>query len=174
MAKINIAISAAENLLALVNEANPALNATQSQVTLGVPSVAAGTAGRNTSITLTAIDNEGFSGTQTFAYTRQALVAGGAIATAKDIPVAIASGDTQAQVLTKAATSLGLLESELNFSDFEAPVNEDTAGSATLTAKADSLLYTGSYEVVLSVPDSDVPLDDAAPTTDLDGFEPEA
>lgn len=174
MAKVNLAISAAENVLALVNAANPSLNATLSQVTLGNPSTAAGTGGRNTSITFTAIADQGFSGSQTFSYTRQALAAGQAIATAKDLPVTIAQGDSDAQILTKAATALGLLESQIQIGNVVQPTDESTPGSADITPIANSLLYTGSYEVILALPDADVPLNEAASTTDLDGFEPEA
>ena len=174
MAKINPAITAAENVLALVNAANPSLNATLSQVTLGNPSAVAGTGGRNTSITFTAVANQGFSGSQTFSYTRQALAAGAAIATAKDLPVTIAEGDSNAQILTKVATALGLLESQVQIGNVVQPTDEATPGSADITPIANCLLYTGSYEVILALPDTDVPLNEAAATTDLDGFEAEA
>jgi len=173
MAKVNIAITAAANVLALINAANPSLNATAAQITPGSVVSEAGTGGRNTSITYTAVDNQGFSGTQTFSYTRRALTAGEGIATAKAIPVVIAEGDTDAQVLTKVATALGLIESEISLSNIVRPVDEDTNGSADVVADAGSLLYTGTFAAVLSVPDADVPLNEAASVTDLDGFDAE-
>lgn len=173
MAKINTGISALENVLALINAANPGLNATLEQIGNAPPTVSAGTGGRNTAITFTAIENEGFSGSQTYSYTRRALAAGEAIATAKAIPVVIADTDTDAQVKTKVATALGLIESQISLSDIVRPVNEDTNGSADVDAIAASLLYTGTYAVVLTVPDADVPLDEASPNTDLDGFDAE-
>jgi hypothetical protein len=173
MAKVNTSITAAANVLALINAANPSLNATEAQITAGVPTAAAGTGGRNTTITYTAIDNQGFSGTQTFSYTRQALVAGQGIATAKAVPVQILEGDTDAQVKTKVATALGLIESEISLSDIVRPVDESTPGSADVDAIANSLLYTGTYAVTLTVPDADVPLNEAASVTDLDGFDAE-
>jgi hypothetical protein len=174
MAKVNLTLSASANVLALINAANPALNATDTQVTLGTPSVAAGTGGRNTSLIVTAVSNQGFSGEQIFAYTRQALASGAAIATAKAVPFAIAPGDTNAQILTKAATALGLLESELTLANIVQPVNETTPGSADVVANVASLLYTGTYAATLTVPDADVPLDEAATVTDLSGFDAEA
>lgn len=174
MAKINPSITAQENVLALVNSANAGLNATLAKVTVGAPSVAAGTGGRNTSVTFTAIANQGFSGSQTFSYTRLALASGQAIAAAKDIPVVIAASDTDNQVKTKIATALGLLESEFTLSNIVRPVNEDTPGSADVVANVSSLLYTGTYAAVLDIPDADVPLDEAATTTDLSGFDAEA
>jgi len=174
MAKVNLALTASANVLALINAANPALNATDTQVTLGTPSVEAGTGGRNTSLIVTAIDNQGFSGTQTFAYTRQALASGAAVATAKAVPFAIAPGDTNAQILTKAATALGLLESELTIANVVQPTNETTPGSADIVANVASLLYTGTYAATLTVPDADVPLSSVATVTDLSGFDAEA
>lgn len=174
MAKVNLALTASANVLALINAANPALNATAAQITLGVPSVAAGTGGRNTSIIVTAIADQGFSGEQIFAYTRQALASGAAIAAAKAVPFGIAPGDSDAVILTKAAAALGLLESELTIANVVQPVDENTPGSADIVAKVGSLLYTGTYGAALTVPDTDVPLDEAAPVTDLSGFDAEA
>ena len=173
MAKVNIALSGPANILALVNAANPTLNATAAQVTIGNPSVVAGTGGRNTAITLTAVDNQGFSGTQTFAYTRQALASGGAIAAAKDVPVVVAPADDAEAAFTKVVAALGLVATEVTAGAFTAPVNEDTPGSIVVNPIANSLLYTGSYTAVLDVPDADVPLSEAASTTDLSGFDAE-
>lgn len=173
MAKINLSLTAQENILALINAANPALNATLEQVTVGVPSVAAGAAGRNTSVTFTAIADQGFSGSQTFSYTRRALAAGEAIATAKAVPVQILESDNDAQVAAKVATALGLLASEISLASIVRPTNENTPGSADVVADTDSLLYTGTYAVELTVPDADIPLDEAASVTDLDGFDAE-
>lgn len=173
MAKVNLALTASANVLALINAANPALNATAAQVTLGVPSTASGTGGRNTSLIVTAIADQGFSGEQIFSYTRQALASGAAIAAANAVPFGIVPGDTDVQILTKAATQLGLLESELTIENVVQPVDENTAGSADIVAKVGSLLYTGTFAASITVPDTDVPLDEAASVTDLSGFDAE-
>lgn len=172
--KVNIALTAAANLLAALNGDNVGLGASAANVTFGAPSVAVGAGGRNTEVVITAIANQGFSGTKTISYTRQALAAGAAIATAKAVPFGIVAGDTDAQILTKAATALGLIEAELTIADVVQPVDETTNGSANIVAKATSLLYTGTFAAELTVPDADVPLDEAITTSDLTAFEPEA
>lgn len=173
MAKINLALTAQENILALINAANPALNATLAQVSVGVPSAVAGAGGRNTEVTFTAILDQGFSGSQTFAYTRRALAAGEAIATAKAVPVQILESDNDAQVAAKVATALGLLASEISLDSIVRPTSENNPGSADVVANVNSLLYTGTYAVELTIPDADVPLAEAASVTDLDGFDAE-
>lgn len=173
MAKINTAISAQENVLALVNAANPGLNATLAQVSIGLPVVAAGTAGRNTEVTVTAVVDQGFSSSVVVAYTRRALSVGQAIATAKAVPVQILESDTDAQVLSKVATALGLIEAEVSLANIVRPTNENSPGSADVSADGDSLLYTGVYSVELTVPDADVPLDEAVVVTDMNGFDAE-
>ena len=171
--KVDITKSASANLLAALNLDNVGLNATEAQVTFGLPSVVSGTAGRNTQVTITAVANQGFAGTKDVTYTRQALVAGEGIATAKAVSVLIVAGDTDAQVLTKVATALGLVESEVSLANIVRPVDESTPGSADVVADTDSLLYTGTFAAVLTVADADVSLEDAITTDELNSFEAE-
>lgn len=174
--KINLQLSAVANFLAILNAANPGKNFSETNLTLGAPQEQTeGAGGRNTSVLLTAIQDAGFSGTRTVNYTRQSLTVGGAIATAKAVDVLVLGTDTDAEILTKVAGALGLMESELTISDVVIPANEnDASGTATITASATSLLYTGAYNVQLEVADVDVPLNDAITVIDLDGFEAEA
>jgi len=172
--KINLALSALANVFALLNDANPGKGFSETNVTLAAPEVAAGNGGRNTSVLLTAIVDAGYSGTATANYTRQELVAGGAIATAKDVDVAILPSDTDAVILTKVATALGLLESELTIADLIAPTSENNPGTADIVANVDSYLYVGTYSVTLTIPDEDIPLSEALAVSDLNGFEAEA
>lgn len=171
MAKVNLAISAAENVLSLINASNQGLNATIANVVLGTPAASV-TGVRNTSITLSAVTGLGFKDAQTFAYGRQALAAGAAIATSKGNSVEVAVGDDDQVILAKAATALGLLVSELSISNVVQAVDSATPGSASITAPDTSLLYTGSFAIVLTVPAVSLP--DAAPNTDAGGFDPEA
>lgn len=172
--KINLQLSPVANFLAILNAANPGKNFSEANLTLGAPTeLVGGNGGRNTSILLTAVQDAGFSGTRTVNYTRQPLAVGRAIATAKATDVLVLGTDTEAEILTKVAGALGLLESELTLSDVEIPANENNDGSAVITAKASSLLYVGSYTVTLEVADTDVPLNDAITTVDLDGFDAE-
>jgi len=171
--KVNIALTAAANLLAALNGDNVGLGASAANVTFGAPAVVAGAGGRNTEVVITAIADQGFSGTQVISYTRQALSAGAAIATLKAVPFGIAPGDTNAQILTKAAAALGLIEDELTIADVVQPVDENTPGSANIVAKVTSLLYTGTFAAELTVPDADVPLNEAITNSDLTSFDAE-
>ena len=112
--KINIALSASANLLALLNEAHPGKNFSQTNVTVGTPVANPGNGGRNTSIDLTAVQDQGYSGVTTVNYTRLALAPAAAIATAKAVDINITLQDDQAAILTKVAQVLGLVESELD------------------------------------------------------------
>jgi hypothetical protein len=173
--KLNIALSAVANVLGAINAANTAVSLalTEAQVTFAAPAVTAGTAGRNTSITLTGVNGQGVEGSRTFSYTRQSLAAG-AVASTAPASVTTAPGDTEAASLTKVATALGLLAGEFTSSAFTAPADMTTPGTITLTANAASLVYTGARTVALNFPDSDVDFATLAPTTDLDGFDAEA
>lgn len=172
--KINIALSASANLLALLNEAHPGKNFSQTNVTVGTPVANPGNGGRNTSIDLTAVQDQGYSGVTTVNYTRLALAPAAAIATAKAVDINITLQDDQAAILTKVAQVLGLVESELELSDLDEPTSENNPGSVNVNAKVGSLLYTGTYAATLTVSDSDVPLPTAVTNPDLNGFEPEA
>lgn len=172
--KVNLLLSPVANLLAVLNAANPGKSFNETNVSFGVPAdLVGGNGGRNTSIEITALQDAGFSGTATVNYTRQALIVGGAIATAKAVKVLVMGTDTEAEILTKVATSLGLMESEITIGGVTIPVNENNDGEATITAVAGSLLYTGNYLVTLEVADVDVPLTTAITTFDLDGFDAE-
>jgi hypothetical protein len=167
--KVNAAKSAIQNILDLVNGANAGQTITSAQVTVGAPSVVAGTGGRNTEVTLTAIAD--YTGTQTYAYTRRS-IATDAVASTAPAKVDTLVDDDQAESVVKVLAALGLVAGEFDYSAFSAPVDADTDGSITLTAKATSLLYTGVRVVPLSL--ADTSLASATPVTDLDGFEAEA
>jgi hypothetical protein len=167
--KVNAAKSAIQNILDLINGVNVGQVITEAQVTVGNPSVVAGTGGRNTEVTLTAIAD--YTGTQTYAYTRRS-IATDAVASTAPAKVDTLVDDDQAESVVKVLAALGLVAGEFDYSAFSAPVDMDTDGSVTLTAKATSLLYTGVRVVPLSL--ADVSLSSATPVTDLDGFEAEA
>lgn len=173
--KINLALSDIANVLAVVNDTNQAsnLNLTADQVTFGTVQTVAGTAGRNSEITLTGVNGKGVEGSRTFAYTRQSLDAG-AVASTAPTEVIVQDGDNAATVMGKVVTALGLLPGQVESSDFVAPADVDTNGSITLNALSDSLVYVGSRAVVVKLPDTDVAFATLAPETDLNGFEAEA
>lgn len=172
--KVNIAISAKANILAAINAANVAssTNITEAQVTFGVATAAAGTAGRNTTVQLTGIDGQGIEGSRTFSYTRQPL-SGGAIPTDAPAFVSILQADTRPQVLAKVITALGLLAAEIEDLSYTAPVDISTPGTMQIAAVANSYLYYDLLDVEIRLADLDVAFATIAPITDLDAFEAE-
>lgn len=171
--KVNAANTAIQNLVALVVDANPGLTLAPAQVTVGAPSVFAGTAGRNTQVTLTAVANAGFSGTKTIDYTRLGVLTGTATAAAEAAAGIVVDVDaTDVEVKALLVAQFGLVADQVEVEDLVLPVNESTPGSITLAAVADSLLYVGNEVVVLTVADADVPLGDAVTNDQMDGFEP--
>lgn len=173
--KVNIAISPKANVLAAINAANAAssTNITEAQVTFGAVSVSAGTAGRNSSVTLTGVDGQGIEGSRTFAYTRQPL-SGGAIPTNAPAFVTIAEDDTRPQVLVKVCAALGLMASEIEDISYTAPVDLATPGTMQVAAIVGSYLYYDLKDVEIRLADTDVAFATVAPITDLDAFEAEA
>lgn len=171
--KINAANSAIQNLLALVIDANSGLALTESQFTVGAPSVFVGTAGRNAQITLTAVPNAGFSGSKTVDYTRLGVLTGTATAAAEATAgIVVGPAATAAEVKALLVAQFGLVADQVEVADLVLPVDEDTPGSITLAAVAGSLLYVGNEAVVLTVADADVPLETAIANDQLNGFEP--
>jgi len=171
--KINAANSAIQNVLDLVIDANSGLALTSAKVTVGAPSVFAGTAGRNTQVTLTAVANAGFSGTKVVDYTRLGVLTGTATAAAEAAAgIVVAPAATAAEVKAILVAQFGLVADQVEVADLVLPVNESTPGSITLAAVAGSLLYVGNESVILTVADADVPLEDAVTNDQLNGFEP--
>jgi len=177
MAKINASLSALDNLLALVNAANTGQTITDTQVTAGVPSVKSDTGdGRNTTVQLSAVAGQGYTGNVSVNYTRRGL--NDSVLSPVDSYTAT-TGDTADAILTAIATQLGLVKAELQLED---PANPGVALSgaqsgnqATLdvVAKAGSLLYVdGSLQAItMTWQAPSVPLSTAVSVTDLGGFD---
>lgn len=168
--QINVAKTAFANLIDLVNDANAGLNLTTAQVTAGTPSaVAPDGAGRNTEVVLTAVTGQGYATgtTKTVKYERLGMLSGIATPPAK---VEVAEGDTLAQVKTKVATALGLVDADIVASALTMPVDPETDGSVTIDAATNSLLYVAGDEViVLNFPWPD--LNASITVTDLNGYD---
>lgn len=166
--KINTGVSALQNLIALILADNEGTALTEAQFTAGAPAVIAGEEGRNTSVTLTAVEGEGYAGSVTFNYTRLDLNSGVAVPVTS---VQIAEGDDLAAATAAVVAAMGLVADEVTASDFEAPVGE-TAGSIVITAVAGSLLYTGEPVIIeLTVPAPATPdMSETFAVTDLNGF----
>lgn len=176
--KVNLTISAAANILALVkgtagNE-TAAASLTSAMFTIGNPTVRTPDANpSNTTVVLTAVAGQGIAAgsTKTITYKRNAL-------DSKQTPpgnVIVVAGDTEAQVKTKIATAYGLLESELIFSAITVPA-EGATETVTVEVAATSLLYVDADGIVVTIENPAEPADfnSFVPQGQLDGFDPEA
>jgi hypothetical protein len=173
MAQINPSLTALGNLLAAVNTANTGQTITTAQVTAGTANVqAADGEGRNTNVVLTAVANQGYTGTVTVSYIRLGLATSIA---SPNWNFAGSSGQTAASIISALATTNNLVATELQL---ENPTNNDViAGPITnepatlnLVSITGSLLYVdGSTETITFT--WTVPLSTAVATTALEGFD---
>lgn len=183
--KIDPSKTAVENLLAMVDSLNPTGPTLPSQITVGVPQVAAdpNNTSNNTSVEITAVAGQGFKNNQTVFYERITLDAEVATpATAVDVP----NSATPTDILASVATHYGFVLSEISwFANPEAPGDTFPVNSVETIQCSGSLLYqdgTGSVElnwlgpafqdaVVADAPYAYWPLRDATGTvaTDLSG-----
>lgn len=177
MAKIDSTKSAILNLLALVSAANSALAITPSQVTAGTPAVKTDTGdGRNTNVTLTAVGGQGFTGSQTYAYTRRGL--NDSVLSPVDSTTQVI-GATAEAIVTALAAQLGLVESEVHLEDPAAagtPLTgaiSNSPATLNLVSAAGSLLYidASSQAIAFTWTEPTLDLATATPNTDLAGFD---
>lgn len=171
--KINASLSALANIVALVNDANPSLNLTVGQVTIGSASAyTPGSGDLNSQIALTGVDGQGWDGSVTIHYKRPVLQAGGAWPSATGLDILdVPASSLEADALAQAVAQLGLVATEVTSSAYTAPVEGASDGSLTITANAGSPLYTGSAVLVLKAANSDQPLSNGVTTTDMNGFD---
>lgn len=166
--QINIAKTGPENVFDLVNAANAGLTLDGTKVTLGTPVVRTPDANpHNTTITLTAIAEQGYTGTVDITLTRLGM-GSGVVTPSYDFE--ITSGDAAA-FKTQVATQLGLVESEIVI--VGTLPTEGNSGTVTVAGIADSVLYlptTQTLNVDFPVPQE--ALTDAVATTEMDGFDP--
>lgn len=181
--KIDLEKTIPENFVGLLKDANPSLDIEPSQFTLGAASPRTpDTDTNNTTITITAVANAGFSGSAPITYTRLALDKG---KLPQPVRVLIAPTDTQTVIRDKILAAYGLYPSEIEFmvdgtawnettNKFIIPVNEDdTSSTVTIKHKLNSLLYIGpNITATLTVPDTDVPLMTAIAVKQMAGFAP--
>lgn len=165
--KIDVSKSPLANLLALVNL--KATNAyTEDQLTFGAATAAAEGSAKNTTVTLTAVDGKGFTGTADVHYNRLGLDKG---VSAPNLTLVVAEGSTTAGLLTQAAQQLGLREGEVEWdADVRVPADGETA-TAVLKAKDGSYLYVGTLELTLNNPAEAVSMADNVGDGNLDGFD---
>jgi len=150
MFQIDRTKTAAANLIALLNTAST-FAFTGSEYTIGAPSAqtpADGQENTNSQVTLTAVDGSGFTGTKTIRYRRLAL---GATKPGAKTNYNITGADTLATIKSAIAVEHNLVESDF---DLAGTIPAQGAGPATftLTAVADSVLYTGTLDVTVTYP----------------------
>lgn len=163
-----------QNLLDLLNAANPGKGFTSSNVSFSAPTAEV-SGSNNTLVTVTALSNQGYSGSKAVNYTR--LAPGIAHGHTGAMKVTIAPTDNQTQILGKIVAAMGVIVADVTITGngaggtFNIPANEDdTSCTFTVTANSGSLVYVGDFTAQLTVPDVDVDLEDAIETTDLGGF----
>lgn len=170
MAVINTSISPVENVLALINAANPTAPtpASLTNVTIGTPS-SDSPSSKNTSILVTGVAGQGYSGFKLFTYDRIQI---SQAAATQPTSIEVETDDTDEQIAAAAIAALGVIASEVEVSHL--PATEDDPRRAVVSPKQDNWLYQGSG-VTLTVttpviPDAD--LSASFPNGDLDGFDP--
>lgn len=168
--QINKTLTALANVYALVNAAN-ALSLDATKASVGVP--AARTPGanpRNTTVTLTAVDGGGYESGTTVDVTYDRLGMGSGVATPEF--GFHTDGTTQlAAFKTAVATSLGLIESEIDLTG-NLPTVEGATETMVITAKAGSLLYVGTQNLTVDWPQGEPAMAEAVTVTQLSGFDP--
>lgn len=156
---INFNQSSTGMLLQLINQDN-ASTLTQADVSFGVPSPYAGTAGRDTQVTATAKAGRPYSGSFTFHYKRLDL--GTTWATGIQFTTGTSYTNTHS-ILSLINTQYNL---QLDTSDITNTVF--TGGVATLTASPQSLVWKGTVTITLNAPT--VALSTIFSVADLNGF----
>lgn len=175
---IDIAKTGAENLLALINSSNSAtsLAIAANQVSLGSVSTFSGGVkpNLNSQVTVTAVTDAGYSGTKVVKFRR--LTAAEAGDYTPGTPVTILPSDTEANVLTKICAALGLREADVELDGaLDIPTSENNPTTIGVKGKDGSYLYLPSVTTItLTVPDTDIDLNDAIIVDELDGFDPAA
>lgn len=179
--ELNIALSPAENFANLMNDANPGLGMDVTKFTLGAVSPRVPDADTNNSeIVINAIPNQGFSGSVTITYNRLALTEG-----VVSVPSAISINpeDDLDTRISKVLAGLNLAPQHVQLlvggelvgesNPIPTPANEDD-DSVVVTVRAlpSSTFYVGDdLDIMITVPDADVPLGTAVANTQMSGFD---
>lgn len=146
--RIDPTITAKQNLLNLINQDNETGFQTE-HVSFDPPeSYQSQGYSQNTKIVMRAILGAGFSGSQTYYYTRLGLFSGMGSAV---IPFEMTADFPEALIKRSISGILGVIEDELLFTDLIRPQSAEIDGSIKISAKADSLLYLGTYNFPLKL-----------------------
>lgn len=170
--QVNLEKTALQNLIDLIISTNEGTDLTENQFNFLDPVVLDVVEDDlNTSIKLVAVPGEGYVSDVTFRYTRLTLDS--------NLPQPLENVHVEEEiaddVFGHVVSILGILPSEVELVSCTLPVvNDDIGidvdyGNITIKAKEDSLIYFGTYSVVL-VPEADPDLSKVFAITDLDGF----
>lgn len=172
MAKIIPHVNGIENILVLINAANPELFLSADQVTMGTPTNGEGEL--NTNVEVTGVPGRGFKGSVIVKYNRLALVVGSAINQSNFVPIGINLGDPDSTIFQKACLSLGVNKDSVEIvGEIIRPIDVNTPGSITVRPISANLLYYGAQELSCELQVIVRELTDAAYSTDLNGFDAE-
>lgn len=154
--QINPTVSAIENVHRLVEDANPGLDLTTANVTLGTPIAYDGSAtGDNTHLTITAIADQGFSGEIEVSYRR--LEISETNPPASGVVVDVSTTATTQEILDAVGTVVGIVSDSFTLTAVGGgtlipPSVVDEEVTAEVHAPSTSLLYIESispYTVTL-------------------------
>lgn len=163
--KIDPTKNATENLIRLLNDANPDYVFSTESVTDGAISDYAG-GDLNTEVVITAIKNMGFSGSTVIAYRRLTLDESVLPITK---PVRVAMGDTLLTLPDRLAGVLGLVRSDIDFTQVTLPTAPIPFSLVKIVPKTTSKLYLGTDVLEVELVDIDIVIDNQ--TEDVNGVE---
>ncbi len=163
---INATLTALENLLALINAANTTQVMTPSEVSTGAPVINA--TGLNTSVIVTSLANEGFTGAVTVNYNRRGLT--DSVVTPNFTLAGVTINDTNATVLAKIAAQLGLVASELTFTGALNYMGPGGSSTGSIASNPGSLLYIDGSNQVITLNWVAIPMSTAVTNLNLAGF----
>jgi len=171
--QINLEKGAAKNVIDLINATNGSA-LTSAEIALGQPAEWTDPEGintRNTSLTISAVPDSGYTGTVEVRYHRLDLAS---LASGKTLSYTKSDTSTLQTLLESVATQLGVVEEAVKLDVDAMPVVPEGNESVTINivSRTDSLLYVGMAPVtVYPMPPVDINVNDEITTQDLDGFD---
>lgn len=154
---INNSFTAFQNLLNLIADANPNSGVINTdQVTLSSVTVLTPTQedSRNSQITLTAVNNNGFTGSVAVRYKRLDLGVDVNMGTQN---INIGENTTMESILNHLSTTYGLVKESLQLTG-SLPSSQGSTSNIVLSAVPDSILYISSKNLIASWPNEDANL----------------
>lgn len=169
MMKINPTLNAQENIVALINHTHTT-TFTGTEFTIGIPVEGSGVHGvRNTDVTLTAVEGQGYAGSTTINYSRLTL---GSANTTTILDFQQQEDETAAELLARIISTNGWVNEGIQWA---AETTLPAAGDVeelTIEVDADHLVYNSGCSVLVTgyvAPDPEL---DTIFGGEQDGFDP--